>query len=302
MTNITVVPDIHANSARLDASIREAGDDRLAFLGDFIDAGKEGPDDDEGVLLRARDLIETGRAVAVLGNHELNAILFHRTNSQERPLRDRSDKNRAQHRSFIDRFGVGTAEALTWTEWFLTLPLWHDFGGLRIVHACWDATAIATIAERRPDGRLHPTDLLEVAAKETAFAQAVERLTSGPEVPLPADHVFEDHKGHRRSHVRVAWWLPPGATWREATLSVPDLGALPNGIIPASFGVPFYPADEPPVLVGHYKMRGDPCLATGQASSLDYSKTPLIYRWCGEKTLISENLITLPQIREEAAT
>ncbi|WP_044037714.1 hypothetical protein [Octadecabacter arcticus] len=73
-----------------------------------------------------------------------------------------------------------TPEALKWTDWFLTLPLWLELDGFRLVHACWVDDAIATVAKRRPDGPLRVEDLLEVSEKKTKFAKAVERLTSGP--------------------------------------------------------------------------------------------------------------------------
>jgi hypothetical protein len=125
---ITVIPDIHADLQRLEATLGVV-DGPLAFLGDFIDGGGQGACD-RTVLTRVRGLIDDG-AVAVMGNHELNAILFHRG------LRADSDKNRDQHRSFLEAFGFATPEALAWTDWFLTLPLWLDLGGLRLAHACW---------------------------------------------------------------------------------------------------------------------------------------------------------------------
>lgn len=290
MVHTTVIPDIHADPNRLEASLFMAQDDRIAFLGDFIDGHRQSEHDDHGVLTRVHELVETGRAVAVMGNHELNAILFHRTDRDGRPLRAHDEKNRKQHETFIDSFGIGTVEAYRWTEWFLTLPLWLDLGGLRLVHACWDADAIEKIAERRPDGRLHPMDLQEVAGKATEFAQAVERLTSGPELPLPNHYSFTDSKEIQRTEVRVAWWLEPGQTWQNAALSVPDPSSLPEGIVPSSAGVPFYPENAPPVLAGHYKMAGVPALATPQASSLDYPTSPCVYCWQGEAKLMPTNL------------
>ncbi len=120
---ITVIPDIHADPQRLEATLA-AKEGPLAFLGDFIDGGGQGACD-RAVLTQVRGLIDTG-AVVVMGNHELNAILFHRG------LRVDNDKNRNQHRSFLEAFGFATPEALAWTDWFLTLPLWLDLGGLRL--------------------------------------------------------------------------------------------------------------------------------------------------------------------------
>lgn len=51
-TAYNVIPDIHADPDRLDATLARL-DGPLAFLGDFID-GKNGHGDDRAVLTRVR--------------------------------------------------------------------------------------------------------------------------------------------------------------------------------------------------------------------------------------------------------
>lgn len=263
---ITIIPDIHADLQRLEATLAVI-DGQLAFLGDFIDGGQGACD--RTVLTRVRGQIDAG-ALSVMGNHELNAILFHRG------LRADSDKNRDQHRSFLEAFGFATPEALSWTDWFLTLPLFLDLGGLRLAHACWSIPDIATVAARRPDGRLQESDLVEIGEESTPFGRAVKRIVSGPEVRLPAGHSFLDHKRHPRTEVRLAWWRNDAATYRAAALSVPDVMVLPDIPLPAGVVAEIYPADAAPVLVGHYKMTGRPHVS-GNATSIDYPDAPCAY-------------------------
>lgn len=279
---ITVIPDIHADLQRLEATLA-AVDGPLAFLGDFIDGGQGACD--RTVLTQVRGLIDKG-AVAVMGNHELNAILFHRG------LRADSDKNRDQHRSFLEAFGFATPEAMAWTDWFLTLPLWLDLGGLRLAHACWSIPDIDTVAARRPDGRLQESDLAEIGNESTPFGRAVKRIVSGPEVTLPAGHSFLDHRSRPRTEVRIAWWRNDAETYREAALSVPDVMALPDVALPAGVAAEIYPAGAAPVLVGHYKMTGSPHVS-GNAASIDYPKAPCAYRWDGEVVLDAHKLIKI---------
>ncbi|WP_208179842.1 metallophosphoesterase [Sinorhizobium medicae] len=219
---ITVIPDLHADPDRLHKSLAsQSGRGTIAFLGDLIDAGKGvNAPDDLAVLMTVQKLVAQGDAVTVMGNHELNAILFHRTGTDGQPLRSHTAKNRRQHQSFIDRFGIGSPEALDWVSWFLTLPLWLEVDGLRLVHACWSDEAIAIISARRPDGRLHSEDLPEIAGEATPFGRAVKTLVSGPEVALPAGRFFSDVNGHLRNQVRLAWWRAGGRTWREVALSI----------------------------------------------------------------------------------
>ena len=290
MSQWAIIPDLHADPKRLENSLKAVGNTPIAFLGDFIDAGNVAFPDDEAVLKKVRSLVDAKRAVAVMGNHELNAILFHRIGDDCKPLRSWSADHCKQHRSFIEKFGIGTPEAHCWTDWFLKLPLWLERDGFRLVHACWDDEAIATVAERRPDGRLRVDDLLEVSEKKTKFAQAVERLTSGPEVQLPDGITFHDNSKKLRRHVRLAWWKAQKGTWREVALAVPDLSELPDVPVSGAENVPLYANDAPPVFVGHYKMLGIPRLEAFNAISLDYPAEPCVYIWNGEARLTEANL------------
>ena len=293
MTNLTIIPDLHADPIRLAKSLEVTEGRKVAFLGDFIDAGKAvGTPDDLGVLKRVRTLIDDGSAIAVMGNHELNAILYHRRKKTGEPLRRHSPKNAGQHASFLEQVGLGTPAAMHWTEWFLSLPLWIESDGLRLVHACWDHSAIEVVKKRRSDGRLHHDDLEEIAAKQTPFAKAVETLTSGPEVKLPEGYKFHDMKDEPRQHVRIAWWLANGGTWRDVSLSVKNLEELPDSPFEGVEGVPSYAQTELPVLVGHYKMQGQPRIDAPQAACLDYPEKYCVYHWVGEPFLLAKNLRT----------
>ncbi|WPY94586.1 hypothetical protein T8T21_00210 [Limimaricola variabilis] len=293
MTAFDVIPDLHADPGRLERSLAavNAGA-RIAFLGDFIDAlSGQAAVSDRAVLERVRDLVDSGRAVAVMGNHELNAILFHRLGVDGAALRRHTPCNMAGHRSFVADFGIMTPEALGWTEWFLTLPLWRELEGLRLVHACWSAPAIETVAARRPDGRLRIEDLPEIAARSTRFGRAVHMLVTGPELTLPEGRGFSDSHGDHRRRVRLAWWRHAATTWREAALSVPDPGELPDAPLPERPNLAFYPAGAPPVLCGHYKMQGPPRLEEDNVACLDHPDTPCLYRWRGEAVLRDAHLV-----------
>lgn len=292
----TIIPDIHADWQRLEASLSMASGTRPAFLGDFIDAGKDdmAKADDRRVLRRVRGLVDEGQAIAIMGNHELNAILFHCRGKNGQPLRARNDKNSGQHASFIKAIGVETPEALEWTDWFLeALPLWHDRDGLRLVHACWSEAEIALIRERRPDGRLRPEDLPEIAREDSAFGCAVKLITSGREVALPEGVSFLDKGGNRRHHVRLAWWRQD-KTWRQAALSVPDRECLPDTPLPEAIVTPAHPAGAAPVFVGHYKMEGAPRVEGEHVLCLDYPDAPCVYRWSGEAQIVPARLHDIP--------
>lgn len=291
-----IIPDIHADMSLLQAALEglnQAQVERFAFLGDFIDAGTTVTHpDDRGVLIRVRQLIEQGSACAVMGNHELNAILFHSVGDDGQPLREHSKKNHAQHQSFINQFDNSPAEKSDWIDWFLGLPLWLEHEEFRLVHAYWGQHEIDLIAQRRPDGRLRREDLQEVASQSTDFGQAVQTLVCGPEMPLPDGHWFEDNRGNRRYFIRVAWWRTDAKSWREIGVSVPDPESLPNGPVSADLGDTWYPSCERPVFCGHYKMQGTPKLESKNVLCLDYPEDPHCFKFTGQD-LHDGNLIKL---------
>lgn len=289
-----IIPDIHGQTAKLQALLAELGyarrrghwhhpvpDRQIVFIGDFIDRGP----DSGGVLATVRDLIADGRALAVMGNHELNAIHFHNLDPETgRPLRPRTAKNEAQHAEFLRQFPLGSAGAGEWLEWMAGLPLWLDLGPFRVVHACWSGPAVQRLARIAPGGVL-PRDRLLLAGRWNDPLHAdVETLTKGPEVPLPAGYSFSDKERHERSHVRLAWWRGGARTWREAAISVPDLRQIPDEPLPDGVATELYPAGEKPVFFGHYWLDELPRIEAPNALCLDCSAgigdNPLVaYAW-----------------------
>lgn len=292
---LTIIPDIHADPKRLSASLAAVNkSSSIGFLGDFIDAGSDRHStvDEFSVLTEVRQLIDTKEAVGVMGNHELNAILFHRRGASGQPLRPHDPKNLKQHLSFIETFGIETDEAMDWTSWFLkALPLWREIDGLRLVHAFWSDKVIEIVRERRPDGLLLVEDLPEIAAESSAFGRAVKLLVSGPELPLPGGATIKDFKDHSRTDIRIAWWRNGAKSWRELALSVQDPTQVPD--IPLELGQvsEFYPFDVSPVLVGHYKMNPPIRLEHSKAACLDYPYAPCVYHWGGEESLEPSNFL-----------
>lgn len=303
-----IIPDIHADSDRLTKTLSGLGyvsvdgtwahpEGRIAaFLGDFIDMGCS----NRAVLTVIRAMHDQGHAIAVMGNHELNALLYHQPGlnadgTDDGYMRAHSAKNQEQHRTFLDEFPLGHPDTQEVLDWFLTLPLFLDLGGVRLVHACWDETRTAAIAKRCPDGRLALDDLQEIAleSEASAFADAVLVTVKGPEAELPAPHYFHDFKGHRRTALRLKWWQSGVQTWRDAALSVPESAGLPTTRIEADVTFCPYPAEAKPVFFGHYKRHGRPAIDAANAVCLDYPHTACAYRWTGEARLDPENLVVI---------
>jgi len=272
-----ILPDIHGQADKLDVGLRALGwsrraggwvcDDpnaRIVFLGDFIDRGP-----DQGrVLATVRSLRDAGKAMAVMGNHELNAVQYH-TDGPQGPLRPRTDKNTCQHAAFLREFPLGSARAAEAIRWMTTLALWIETDTLRAVHACWHGPTIARLGERLPQARLTEAAIHAAARDPDLFAD-LERITKGPEHPLPNGLGFHDKGGHWRTEARIAWWRGQAGTWNR-------LGETgnPDAILPADpapdTALRYRYTDDMPVFFGHYWLTGTPRLESDRALCLDYS-------------------------------
>jgi hypothetical protein len=262
---------------------------RVVFLGDFVDRGPH----QRETLRIARRMVEDGTALAVMGNHEFNAIGYATPDGRDGHLRPRTTKNTHQHKAFLDQIGAGSAAHAEAVAWFRTLPLWLDLGGLRVVHACWHARSQNVLASCLDTANcLTETGLHETHRRGGPAHAAAEIVLKGPEATLPNGHSFRDKDGHERREARLRWWDPSATTFRTAALGMEGREAdIPDDPVPADFRY----ADREPVLFGHYWMPGRPRLLGPHATCLDFSVAKggylAAYRWSGESELRPENLV-----------
>ncbi len=296
--NYDIIGDIHGRLDKLDALLRRLGyrehrgawrhPDRTAvFVGDLIDRGP----DQVATVDRVRRMVDAGAALCVMGNHEFNAIAWV-TPDPQRPgefMRPHGKVgNLAQHRAFLAEV-EGKPLHRELIDWFRTLPLWLDLDGIRVVHACWNETYMASIATYPSAGRLLADEFIQSAARKgTPLYAAVDAVCKGLEVDLPAGHSFTDHGGQRRTSMRVRWWNGQLPTWRSAALVPPgDLAQIPESPMPVDPRIRTY--GGPPVFFGHYWFSGTPDVLAPNVACVDYSAAaegPLVaYRWEGEPTL-----------------
>jgi hypothetical protein len=266
---------------------------KVIFLGDFIDRGPQ----QKAVLDVVIPMVNQGAALAVMGNHEFNALAFATRNSDDSDwLRPRSEKNIKQHAAFLDEYNDKPAERNAALEFFNSLPLWLDLEGLRIVHACWDETSIKRITAKYGGAAL-TEELLHLGSTQgTKEFTDVETLLKGKELPLPEGVVFHDKDGIERRDIRVKWWDKTAKTYQDAFLG-PD---TVRDKIPAKLteGSHLAPDSEKgsPVFFGHYWMTGSPASLADNVACLDYSVARpggalAAYRWSGETSLDDANFV-----------
>lgn len=316
--NYDIIGDIHGHADALKALLKHMGyqdtrgawrhpERKAIFVGDFIDRG---PKQVESVDI-VRRMTSEDTALAVMGNHEFNAIAWFLPdpeNSGEylRPHHSTKygDKNFKQHQAFLAEV-VGTTRHKEIVDWFLTLPLWLELPGLRVVHACWHQRLIDFIAPQLAPGQSLTAELMIEASREPdsesdkdnaepSLFKAVEALTKGIEIALPHPHSFKDKDGHERTRVRSRWWDHNAITYKEAAMLNDEArDMLPEIPIPehARIGVD----SGKPVFIGHYWLTGAPEVRSKKVACVDYSIAKdgklVAYRWDGENELSSAKLV-----------
>lgn len=309
MTDVDVIGDVHGCHEKLLAllsrlgyterggAFRHAGRTAV-FVGDLIDRGPN----QVATVQTVRSMVDAGSAVALMGNHEFNALAY-ATRDPEDPdqfMRRHVEKNVHQHECFLREVGENSALHREFLDWFATLPLWLELSGLKVAHACWHEASVELLGERLTSGVFDEGSVVEANRPDTAMFNACEVVLKGPEVPL-GDRVFKDKDGYPRSSARLRWWDSSAETLRDAA-EIPSGSKTPAG-------EPFAPLREDPcpaaqeyvyrgrspVAFGHYWRTGRVRVESTRAVCVDFSAVndgPLVaYRWDGEPELSDENLV-----------
>ena len=302
-----IIGDIHGEADALERLLQKL-DYELAdgcwqhpsrqaiFLGDFIDRGPE----QKRVLETVMPMVQSGKAFAVMGNHEFNALAFHTPDGEGGGLRPHTKKNTDQHQAFLNEY-QDPEELEAVLDFFWSLPLWIELDGLRVIHACWDEQQLKRL-ETEHAGQILTPDLLRKASSKGCWEyDAIETLLKGVELPLPEGHEgFVDKEGTRRFDVRVAWWDSNATTYREAFVG-PE-SARPTIPVEPTHGrhLVAYDETERPLFVGHYWLTGNPEPLRPNIACTDYSvaregEKLVAYRWSGERQLTSLAFLGVPR-------
>jgi hypothetical protein len=314
-TAYDVIGDIHGRFDKFQLLMRELGyrhtgdtfippaGRRAVFVGDLIDRGPE----QVKLLQYVRRMIDAGHAHVVLGNHEFNAIAYVtedknnpgeclRVNKGESP---KCAQNRRQHAAFLAQVGEGSDLHTEWVEWFRTLPLHLDLGGIRVAHAWWDAECAARLddpAHRDASGRLTNEFLVESHVRKSPLKRARKIVTTGYEHKLPEGHFVTDKEGNKHDNARLAIWRHEATHLRDIAI-VPggDTSILPDLTIEELFAEGLKPVEGSPIFLGHYWFSGPVAAENAKVAVLDWGGAhhgPLTaYRWDGEQQLSDKKFV-----------
>ncbi|MBT7444523.1 MAG: hypothetical protein HN790_11245 [Methylococcales bacterium] len=274
---------------------------KVIFLGDFVDRGLQ----QRLVLETVMPMVKHGSALAIMGNHEFNALAYHtpKPNSTNAWLRPRNNQNSHQHLAFLQEYlGNKNTDALQGAlDFFYSLPLWLDLPELRVVHACWEPYKIKTVSRLLTDENTLDIDILiRASTKGSDEYHAVEALLKGVEYTIPNGGFFHDKDGHKRHNVRTRWWINQNSTLKDVAFIPPNtLSETTAKTVINANDLVGYPATEKPVFVGHYWMQGTPQKLADNVACLDYSVAKngklVAYQWQGEAVLNDDHFIYISQ-------
>jgi hypothetical protein len=277
--NYDIFGDIHGHTDKLERLLQKLGythkfgvyshpqKRKAVFVGDFIDRGPKIRE----TLHLVRAMVESGNAIAVMGNHEFNAISFHTPHTEKGGFfRDHNIKEITQHIETLEQFKHYDSEWADFLEWFKTLPLFLEEERFRVVHACWDDKHIQFFRDQYQG---ITTDFLNRSnnkSDRSGFYAAVNDTLKGTETSLPSGFSFIDQDGTERFECRIRWWSVPSSRT-----------TLKNVIIECPTGLADMDLKDPenylsyshskPVFFGHYWRRGQPRIENPKAICLDYS-------------------------------
>ncbi len=296
--NLDIIGDVHGCYFTLIDLLKKLGYEqknnvwqhptRIAvFIGDYIDRGLNTLQTLE--LIKA--MVDAGKAIALLGNHEFNFIAINTLDENGKPYRE--PRKIRQHKATLE--SIPEDKRQYWIDWFKTLPIFIETEKLRIVHAAWIDEKIQFIKQHYPTLTLND-NLRQSLRRGTEYFNALNCLLKGPELKnldkLPIDDNYKQHSG-----LRIKWWINFS---EHPTLDEIIIDPMPKIPAPAEFFdvVKPYPNDAKPLIIGHFTIPEKPHILSDNVTCIDFAaykkKWLAAYRFSGEKHFIPDNLIFVP--------
>lgn len=272
-----IIGDIHGHADKLIQLLQNMGyrlrnhvwqhpERKVIFVGDYIDRGPA----IKKTLFIIKRMVESGSAIAIMGNHEYNALAFHYHNPYGGHIRKHSHKNILQHYETIKQFQGYEEEWNNYLSWFANLPAFIEIDGIRVVHACWDDENVNYL--KTIEWPLTREILLVAHKKGTDTWKAFDETLKGKEIRLPDGLGFEDKDGHIRKEARIRWWMNTSELRLEEYLFNTPATIL-HQAVPQEMQQRGYSPDSLPVFFGHYWLKPvkGPQLMASNVCCLDYS-------------------------------
>jgi len=317
ITNFDIIGDIHGCYRELRLLLSKLGyaDNgrswcharrKAVFVGDILDRG---PQVRECYWL-VRNMVDSGNAYMVLGNHEINAIAMNTrvvSSGASQYVRARSEHHLQQTKETYQAFADYPAEWYSLIGWLLKQPLYLELGDFRVVHACWCNKSIEYIEQH------YQNDLLALISASIdprgKERRCLDVLTRGTDMKLPNNQTIRSRDGIVRSYFRTKFWVEDAHTYGELEFQ-PD--PLPKAV--ASMPISErnrqrqvnYPANDPALFVGHYWLSEPAKLLTNNIACVDYSAVKggnlVAYKHQLQQPLAVENFVAVAAVNSTYTT
>lgn len=306
-----IIGDIHGEAETLEHMLLSLGyeegeegyfhsERKAVFVGDFVDRGPNIFD----TLDLVRKMVIAGNAFAVVGNHELNVLVFYTKDTDGLFLRVHNVKNKAQIKKTYEEFNHDKPRRKLLIKWLRSLPIFLELDEFRVVHACWDHKAIELLKKENPKNCLSKEFLRKIYFNKGKVFKATMLLLKGRVFNLPNDMILKDGYGFKRSSYRIRWWEPMNGKSFE-DISFGNRFKLPKYAIPFQLDVdiPLYSENEKPVFFGHYCLGNDAGVVRNNLCCVDACVANggalLSYRWDGNLPLNQENIVKVNRVKKE---
>ena len=304
MSNMTdIIGDIHGHADKLEVLLQKLGYElkdgayahptrKVLFVGDYIDRGPKIRE----TLEIVKAMVDSKNAIALMGNHEYNALCFHFQETEGGHLRKHLITNIIQHYETLKQFHNRQKEYEAYVDWFKTLPLFYETENFRAVHACWNNNNIEYLKTKLVDGKLTDELIFQSVKKGTHLNKAIEETLKGREMKMPEGLFFTDKDGTIRTEIRIKWWENPAEVTYKS-ISIEPLENLPDLPVEISDlkASDYYLTDDKKVFFGHYWLKGEPSLYKQNICCLDYSVAKngklVAYRLDSEEILESNKFV-----------
>jgi len=170
--NLDVIGDVHGELDALINLLAHLGYNKftehpqqrhLVFVGDLCDRGQNSP----GVLRKVQQLVEQGKASAILGNHEINLLVGDAKDGSGWFFPEREVSDNHFYAPYQKALNIEKSSII---DFLKQQPLILEREDLRIVHACWDTSAIQKLEQSSHPDVIHAYEHWE--AKTTSIAQS----------------------------------------------------------------------------------------------------------------------------------
>ena len=258
-----IIGDVHGHHDKLAALLEKLGyqnrgkgwqkpGHKAVFVGDLIDKGPKAA----AVLSTVKNMVDVGAAAMVVGNHELNWIQDAADHMGDlMAFLDATEKHHSR-RQLTRAFKYEPECLLELFQWLRSQPIYIDQPDLRVVHACWDEGAIATLKQ----ADINCLDNKALAGYRDTYSDiylAIDRVVAGCAHRFPAQPARGS--GFSSQRFRIQWWPQDRVAINpiESAVTVMPLPVPDN--------------DVAPVFFGHYAMVSKPDILGANVAGVDYS-------------------------------